>query len=76
MDFLRIRYSQQVSKLSHGKNYFYRVVRKTGLGLEGSLNLVCVQIQCMHLDNFFSPVSHFNEHRALLSSYLSWPFIL
>lgn len=35
MDFLRITYSQQVSKPSRGKNYFYTVVRKTRLELGG-----------------------------------------
>lgn len=39
MDFVRIKYSQQVSKPSRGKNYFHTVVRKTRLGLEGLLKI-------------------------------------
>lgn len=55
MDFLGIRYSQQVSKLSRGKNYFYTAVRKTRLGLEGLLKIhwFILLRYSMHLDDFF-----------------------
>lgn len=59
MDFLKNKYSQQVSELSHGKNYFYTVVEKTKLGFVLFKNSLVyhIQIQRIHLDHiyFLSP---------------------